>query len=213
MRGFVCAAFVVLSAAVCVCWAVAPEPAVVPQPGMWTVETKFTHPQQIFLRAGPDNKPMRFWYSIITLTNNTGREVDFYPKCELMTDTFEITPAGKSVLPSVFEGIKSRHQSAYPFLESLEQTGNKILRGEDNTKDIAAIWPDFDSKAKTIKLFITGLSNETAMVDHPIAKDKDGSPLKVFLRKTLELTYALEGDPAMRSDANLVYKAKRWVMR
>jgi len=213
MRGFVCGALVVLSAAVCVCWAVAPEPAVVHQPGLWTVETRFTHPQQIFLRAGPDNKPMRFWYSIITLTNNTGREVDFYPKCELMTDTFEITPAGKSILPNVFEAIKSRHQSIYPFLASLEQTGNRILRGEDNTKDIAVIWPDFDSKAKTIKLFITGLSNETAMVDHPIAKDKDGSPLKVFLRKTLELTYALEGDPAQRSDANLVYKAKRWVMR
>ena len=213
MRGFVCAVLVVVSAGICVCWAVAPEPAATPRPGQWTVDTRFTHPQQILVRVGPDDTPQRFWYSIITLTNNANREVDFYPKCELMTDTFEITAAGKTVTPSVFAAIKNRHNSVYPFLESLEQTSSKILRGEDNTKDIAVIWPDFDAQAKQIKLFITGLSNESAMVDHPVAKDKDGNPLKVFLRKTLELTYDLQSDPAMRTDANLVYKAKRWVMR
>ena len=213
MRGFACATFVVLTAAVCVSWAAAPTPAIVPRPGQWTIDTKFTHPQQIFLRTGPDNKAKRFWYSLITVTNKTGREVDFYPKCELKTDTFQIIPAGKTVAPTVFESIKRRHQAIYPFLESLAKTGNKILRGEDNTKDIAVVWPDFDAKAKEIKVFITGLSNETAAVDHPIAKDKDGKPLKIFLRKTLELTYALESESTLRSDANLVYKAKRWVMR
>lgn len=213
MRGFACIVFALLSVAVCVCWAAAPEPAIVPRPGQWTVNTKFTHPQQILLRTAPENKPKRFWYSLITITNNTGRDVDFYPKCDLMTNTFEITPAGKGVTPAVFQNIKKRYQSTYPFLESLQSAGNKILQGEDNTKDIAVIWPDFDAKATIIKLFITGLSNETAAVNHPIAKDKDGSPLKVYLRKTLELTYALEGDPALRSGANLVYKAKRWIMR
>jgi len=65
-----------------------------------------------------------------------------------MTDTFEITPAGKGTPASVFEQIKKRHQRKFPFLESLENAGNKILQGEDNTKDIAIIWPDFDAKAK-----------------------------------------------------------------
>lgn len=213
MKAFAYSAFIVVAVATCVSWAVAPIPAVVPGPGQWTIDTEFTHPQQIILRTAPDNKPKRFWYSLITLTNMTGRKADFYPKCDLKTDTFQILPAGKSVPPDVFGSIKNRHQAAYPFLESLAKTDNKILQGQDNTKDIAVIWPDFDAKAKKIKIFITGLSNETASVNHPIAKDKDGNPLKIFLRKTLELTYTLESDSAQRSDANLIYKSKRWIMR
>ncbi|MHC4740560.1 MAG: hypothetical protein ACYS8Z_01535 [Planctomycetota bacterium] len=213
MKAFAFSVLIVLSAGACVSWAVAPTPAIVPGPDHWTIDTKFTHPQQIFLRTGPDNKPRRFWYTIVTLTNKTGQEADFYHKCELKTDTFQIIPAGKFVGPDVFQKIKSRHQAKYPFLESLSQTTYKILQGEDNTKDIAVIWPDFDSKAKKIKIYITGLSNETAIVNHPIAKDKDGQPVVVFLRKTLELTYELQSDSAKRSDANLIYKSKRWVMR
>jgi len=191
----------------------APEPAIVPAAGQWTVDVTFIHPQQIVLLRSSDNQPMRFWYTIITLTNNTGNDVGFYPRCDLMTDTFQIIAAGKSVTAAVFGQIKRRHKSRYPFLELLGKAGNKILQGEDNTKDIAVVWPDFDAQAKNIKVFITGLSNETAVVEHPVAKDEAGKPLKVFLRKTLELSYALRGDPALRSDASLAYKGKRWIMR
>lgn len=150
---------------------------------------------------------------IITLTNRTGREVDFYHKCELMTDSFKITPAGKNVPREVFDQIKTRYQRKYPFLELLERTSSQVLQGTDNTKDIVIIWPDFDLEAKNIKFFITGLSNETIAIDHPVAKDKSGNPAKVYLRKTLELSYAIGGDPQFRSDAILIGKGKRWVMR
>lgn len=196
----------------CVCLA-APEPAIVPAPGQWTVDMKFTHPQQIVMPTRVENQPTRFWYVIITLTNNTDNDVGFYPKCDLMTDTFRITPANKAVTPAVFQQIKKRHRSRYPFLESLAKAGNRILQGEDNTKDIAIIWPDFDVQAKNIKVFIAGLSNETVAIDHPVAKDQNGLPRKVFLRKTLELSYAFKGDPTLRSGAGLAYKGKRWIMR
>ena len=212
MKNLVYGTFTVLTVAAWVCLA-APEPAVVPRPGQWTVDTTFTHPQQISLRMGSDEQLRCFWYVLLTLTNKTNQDVDFYPKCDLMTDNFQIVPAGKGVTSAVFEQIKRRHQSKYPFLEPLEKVGNKILQGEDNTKDIAIIWPDFDSKAKGIKVFISGLSNETVAINHPIAKEKTGKPVKVYLRKTLELSYALTGDPAMRSDANLGYTGKRWIMR
>jgi hypothetical protein len=196
----------------CVCLA-APEPAIVPAPGQWTVDVEFTHPQQIVLRRSSDNQPVRFWYTILTLTNNTGKDVGFYPKCDLLTDTFQIVPAGKSVNPVVFERIRKRHAKRYPFLEPLAKAGNKILQGEDNAKDIAIIWPDFDLEAKNIKIFITGLSNETAVVNHPVAKDETGKPVKAYLRKTLELNYSLKGDPSLRSSVNLTYKGKTWIMR
>jgi hypothetical protein len=174
---------------------------------------EFTHPQRITLPRGSDKKPLQFWYTIITLTNNTGNDVDFYPKCDLMTDSFQIIPAGKFVSSMLFDQIKRRHRSKYPFLEPLDNAGAKILQGEDNTKDIAVIWPDFDTQAKSLRLFITGLSNETAAVDHPVSKDQRGEPLKVFLRKTLELSYSLRGDQALRANASFAYQGKRWIMR
>ena len=213
MKSFV---YGTLGISVIIAWVclAAPEPAIVPGPGQWTVDTEFTHLQQIVLQRSASNQPRRFWYTIITLTNNTGNDVSFYPKCELMTDTFRIIPAGKDTGPAVFEQIKKRHRSKYPFLEPLDKADTKILQGEDNTEDMAIIWPDFDVQAKNIRIFITGLSNETVAIDHPVARDETtGKPLKVFLRKTLELTYAFRGDPALRSDASLAYEGKRWIMR
>lgn len=191
----------------------APKPAIVPVPGQWTLDMEFTHPMEVTLPLGSDKKPLKFWYSIITLTNNTGNDVDFYPKCDLMTDSFQIIPAGKFVSSALFDQIKKRHKSRYPFLEPLNQSGTKILQGQDNVRDIVVIWPDFNAQAKSIKLFITGLSNETATVNHPILKEETGEPLQVFLRKTLELSYSLRGDQALRTNASFVYQGKRWIMR
>ncbi len=212
MKRFFCGIAAIFAIGACVCLA-APEPAIVPAPGLWTVNIEFTHPQLVVLPKSLDNHPTRFWYTIITLTNNTGYDVDFYPRCDLMTDSFQVIAAGKFVSPSIFDQIKTRHRSRYPFLEPLHKAGNKILEGMDNTKDIAVIWPDFDTQAKNIKLFITGLSNETVAVNHPVSKDKNGEPVKIFLRKTLELNYALRSDAALRSNASLAYKGKRWIMR
>jgi hypothetical protein len=212
MKSFVYGTFAILVVMACICSA-APEPAIVQGAGDWTVDITFEHPQQIMLKLSGDEKLRRFWYTLITLTNKTNRDVDFYPKCELMTDTFQITPAGKGVSAAVFAQIKRRHQGKYPFLESLEETSNKILQGKDNTKDVAVIWSDFDAPAKNIKIFIAGLSNETVVIDHPVDKDERGSPVKVYLRKTLELSYGISGDPALRSSAKLTYNGRRWVMR
>ncbi len=212
MKGLFYCILAVLALAACFC-AGAPEPVVVQGPGLWTANVVFTHPQQLVLRSAADNKPIRFWYGLVTINNDTGQDVGFYPKCDLMTDTFEILPAGRGVSGMVFEQIKRRHQVRFPLLEWLEQTDSKLLEGEDNAKDIAIIWPDFDGRAKGIKIFISGLSNETAAIDHPVARDDTGKPVKVFLRKTLELSYDVKGDPATRSDADIVFKGKRWVMR
>jgi hypothetical protein len=208
-RYLACGIFLAVTANLCLA---APEPAIVQRPGLWTVEVKFTQPEQIVLPQGA-NGPARYWYMILTVTNRTGQDVDFYPRSELMTDTFQIVPAGVGIPPIVFEMIKQRHRDRYPFLEPMTAVENRILQGEDNAKDIAVIWPDFDLRATAFKVFITGLSNETAAIDHPVAVNSDGQPVQVFLRKTLELDYAFRGDPTMRNLAQVVYKDKSWVMR
>ncbi len=200
----------ILAVAANVCLA-APEPAVVQRPGQWTVEVKFEQPEQVVLPGGGGSS--RYWYMILTVTNRTGNDVDFYPRCELMSDTFQIVPAGVNVPASVFAKIKQRHQDRYPFLEPLGGVQNRILQGEDNAKDIAVIWRDFDRGATGFKVFVTGLSNETVSIDHPIAVGNDGQPLKIFLRKTLALDYTFRGDPAMRASAQVVYEGTSWIMR
>jgi hypothetical protein len=211
MKSVIYGTFVVFAAMAFVCVA-APEPAIIPGPRDWTMEVTFEHPQQIMVQMEKGG-PRRFWYTIVTLTNQSGQDVDFYPTCDLMTDTFHIIPANKHTPEGVFEQIKGRHQRKYPFLEPLEKADNKMLEGEDNAKDIAVIWPDFDQQVKNIKVFISGLSNETAVVEHPVSKDEAGEPIKVYLRKTLEISYSMSGDPALRSYVKVTYRGKRWVMR
>ena len=190
-----------------------PEPAIVPNQSQWTLDTKFTHPEQMIVGYTSDNKPIRYWYIIVTITNNTRQDVDFYPRCELVTDTFQVIPAGKSVGTIVFDKIKQRHKNQYPFLELLDTSGDKFLQGEDNTRDIAIIWPDFDHNANNISIFITGLSNEIFVLKHPVKKQQNSEPKNVYLRKTLEIQYEVQGTPALVNGATLEYKSKSWVMR
>jgi|WetSurMetagenome_2_1015567.scaffolds.fasta_scaffold84799_2 hypothetical protein len=192
----------------------APEPALVPGLDVWTLNTEFSPtPLQITLKGTDNNKFVRFWYIIVTITNKTDNDVDLHISSDLMTDIFDIIPAGKNIPSMVFNEIKKRHKLKYPFLELYGRTDNVILQGEDNTKDIAIIWPDFDKKTRKITIFISGLSNETSVVEHPLLKDETGKPIKIYLRKTLELTYALKGDLASGTNIGLSFLSKRWIMR
>ncbi len=191
----------------------APKPAIIAGPEEWTLDVKYENLAQVAVHFKGEKQPRRYWYIIMTLYNKTGHDVDFYPKCDLMTDTFQIVPAGKETPGVVFEKIKKLYQTKYPFLEPLEITSDKVLEGEDNIKDIVIIWPDFDPMAKEVHLFITGLSNETAVVYQPAIKDDSGKPKEFFLRKTLELNYKVGGDPIYRGDTKVTFENKRWIMR
>ena len=128
-----------------------PSPAVEQKINEWTLKTTYTQPEQIMLQTTPGKEPQRFWYIILTITNETSLEdVPFFPVCQLLTDTFEVIPADKKVPSVVFEVIKRKHQGSYPFLESLDFKDHRVFRGKDNTRDFAIIWPDFDPKAKEI---------------------------------------------------------------
>ncbi len=188
----------------------APKPAIVQGPLLWTADATFEHLQQIVYQPSEQSKPRRFWYLILTVNNNTGKDIEFYPQCDLMTESFEILPAGKRVPQEIFEIVATLYRDKYPLLVSLAAADNRILQGEDNARDMALIWSDFDSGAKNVKLFITGLSNETAVVNPPGTGD---TSQRVYLRKTLELRYHLKGDAAWRSNSDIVYRGHQWVMR
>jgi len=178
--------------------------------GAWTLDVVFEQPRAITLRLPGDTEDTRYWYIIVSLTNKTGKDVGFYPDCELMTDTYQITRAGVGVRNEVYERIKELYRDRYPFLESLEKAIGQLPQGADYTKDVVIVWRDFDKDARSVKFFIAGLSNDTEAVQKPGTGGDEG---KVLLRKTLELSYSITGEPAMRTEENLVYKGKKWVMR
>jgi len=192
----------------------APKPAVVQRNGQWTVDVRYSQPMQITVRLAGQQQPQRFWYTILTLTNNTiQEEIPLYLDCQIVTDTFKTVPAGKGVRKEVFDQIKAKHQGQYPFLESMDYKDNQLRKGADNTRDIVIIWPEFDPAAKQVSLFIAGLSNETATVKHPVAKDTQGKPAEVYLQKTLQLLYSNTTDSVLRSQAVLNPVRQDWVMR
>ncbi len=197
-------------------WAVsAPKPVLSPKPGQWTLDVQYSQPHQISLRLAGNAQPQRYWYVVVTLTNTSSadKEIPFYPACELVTDNFQTVSADKSVPKAVFEQIRIKHQGQYPFLESLDFSDRTLRFGQDNRRDIVVIWPDFDSKARQISLYLAGLSNETAVIPHPLLKDEQNNPKQIYLQKTLQLTYALGTDPALRSQAGLTFVEQNWVMR
>ncbi len=191
-----------------------PRPAGVPGEGRWTVTISYEHPEQISITLPGGQGTRSFWYMIVSLTNETPEEeVSFYPKFELVTDTFEVIPSGIGVPEGLFERVKGKHQGRYPFLESMDFTDHRIRRGADNTRDFAVFWTDFDPKAKSIQFYLAGLSNETTAIDHPIQVDEAGRPIPVYLQKTLQLNYSIGADPQLRRGATLRYEGQDWVMR
>ncbi len=190
-----------------------PKPTLIPKPGLLTLDVRFEKPRQIKLKLEGDEQPTRFWYMILTLTNKSGSEVPFYPSAYLVTDTFQVINAGTPVSDILFEKISRIHEGGYPFLQSIDKTDRRILQGEDNAVDVLVIWPDFGFRAKNISFMIEGLGNETAVVLHPTEKDENGNPVRIFLRKTLELNYNVPGDSRLREDIQPVFNFKRWVMR
>ena len=214
MKTHVCILFLAVLLSVTWHCQAAPMPAIVPGASLWTLETVYTTPGQIMVKVPGQRKPQRFWYVILTMTNRFVRDVPFYPQCDLMTETFNLTQAYRDTKGVVSKKIKKRHKKKYPFLESLEFADNRVLRGEDNARDMVIIWPDFDLEAKNISLFISSLSNETVVIDHPRnVRDENGKVKKIFLRKTLQLDYSITGDKTLRSKSGLVFKGQHWVMR
>jgi hypothetical protein len=185
------------------------DPAVVQKSATGTLDIRFENPSRLLLTG---TVPQRYWYTYFTLTNKSGKDVEFYPIAELVTDTLQVVPAMKGTPAVLFAKIKNRHQAKYPFLQLLEDTGDKILQGQDNAVDVVVIWPDFDPNAKNVSIFITGLSNETVAIDHPVDRTRTAI-LKVYLRKTLQLNYSIAGDPKFRGEQKLKFESKTWVMR
>jgi hypothetical protein len=190
-----------------------PRPSALPEKGRWTLDITYEHPVLIQVPDASSGQPKRFWYMIFSVANlSSEEEVPFYPKFELVTDTFQVLQAGIGETFGLFDLVRARHQGQYPFLESLDFDDHRILKGKDNRRDFVVFWPDFDLRAKQVRFYLGGLSNETAAVEHPTRKE-GGRAVQVYLQKTLQLMYSIGADPELRGQASLRFEGQDWVMR
>lgn len=196
-----------------------PKPLTVQPRGLWQLEIELHGtPKPIEVVLPGQDEPTRFWYQIYTLTNNTGKDVYFYPQFDLFTDTFKLYHVGEKARKPVFNVIQKLYTDKFPLLESQKHVTGRILQGRDNARDSVAIFEDFDPKATKVKIFIAGLSNEVVAVPYPVETVFDPvlqqkKPKEFLLRKTLMLQYQVPGDRFNPQNKVMLFRDKHWLMR
>jgi len=183
-----------------------PEPSRVPV--SWELDFKYGNMERAYVTI--DGKQQTYWFMRYTVTNNSGRDVLFTPNFELVADTGTALTAfkeadGKHNIPNtVYEKIKSAYKNT--FLQSPNSIYGKLLQGEDNAKDGVIIFPELDPDARDFRLFVTGLSGETAEVKNPLTN------APVILQKSLEVDFKIPGQ-AVGITPQTKVTAVKWVMK
>ena len=197
-----------------------PQPALVPP--SWELDFEYRDPQRIVLRLPGQEKEHTYWYTIFTVTNNTGQDVELIPTFELLTDTLQTLENNIGVPTGVFAAIKRRHARLYPLLSNPMKAFGRLLQGDDNAKDCVAIWPQFDLEASKFAVYVGGLSGEQRNIINPawLLKEQNKElpnvkdvPQFFNLQKTLRIDYKLPGDRRTRETVNPGRSGQSWVMR
>ena len=185
--------------------------------GSWQLDFRFHDLQRIDVRLPGDRHATSYWYMLYTVTNNTGRDVEFYPTFELVTDTMQVVTAGDEISPSVYDAIRGRHKKMYPFFRTPIDASGKVLQGADNARTSVAVFHDFDANASSLKVFVAGLSGEIERLGNPVYDENQPESAQnrrfFTLRKTLAIGYDLPGDPQTRRSAEPMRRGWDWVMR
>lgn len=195
--------------------AATPEPAIAPV--SWELNFKYQDPQKVAVKLPGDKEPAAYWYMLYSVENPSDREVEFYPRFEIVTDRLEVITHEIRVSPEAFKAVQRR--SGDPLLLPPEQVIGKILRGKDRARRSVAIWRDMDPKTRSFTVYVSGLSGETKRVKNPVfdpeKPENDKNRRYFVLRKTLAIPYRLPGGDSARDTAQpeRVLGEEKWIMR
>ncbi len=195
------------------------SPTATPAPvsSKWQLDVAFHDPQRISVTLPGESTPRTYWYFLYRVTNNTGKDIPFFPSVALVTDSLKSVVAGDGIHPAVYDAIARRHEKEYPFFFTPAKVTGILLQGESNSRTTAAVFEDFDPAANEFVIYASGFSGELKRVTNPaFAPDKpesDDNPPYFLLRRTLAVTYRLPGDEQTRPHATPVRLKREWVMR
>lgn len=183
----------------------------------WQLDVTFVDPQRISVMFPGSVEPRTYWYMLVTVENNTGREVDFLPTISIVTNDLRVVQAGDNIHPTVYDYIRARHEKEYPFLATPMKVTGKLLQGSTNARTFAAVFEDFGTTSAEFTVYATGFSGEIQRVANPVYSasrgDSPQNPQFFILRRTLAITYRLPGDEQTRKTAVPVRLRREWVMR
>jgi len=183
----------------------------------WQLDFEFYDPQRITVPLAGEAAPATYWYLFYKVTNNTGRDVEFFPSFRLVTDTLDVVVGGEQIGTQVYDAIAARHDTETAFFAPPSKVTGPLLQGEENARVSAAVFRMFDLEASGFSIYVSGLSGDVERVTNPAASPapRGGSaePEAFILRRTLALHYDLPGDPVTRAEATAVRRNREWVMR
>ncbi|MCB9849521.1 MAG: hypothetical protein H6817_02315 [Phycisphaerales bacterium] len=183
----------------------------------WELDFEFHDLQRIELQLPGDSRPTTYWYLLYTVTNNSGKDVDFYPSFELVTSSLQVVTAGDHISPRVNDAIAARHIKLFPFFRDPTKVAGRLLQGPDNARTSAAVFRNFDPDANALQVFVSGLSGEIVSVPNPVfdpESPESQQNVRFFpLRKTFVITYDLPGDVRTRRESPAIRTGTEWVMR
>lgn len=196
---------------------VAAAPVAGPRPRTWQLDVRFHDPQRISVHVAGDERPTEYWYFLYEVTNNTGRDVEFYPSFEIVTNRLEVIEAGDWVHPKAYDAIFARHVKEFPFLARPTEVTGRLLQGEANARASVAVFRMFDARASGFTVYGSGFSGDIERLRVPESIDAAGDagpqPPSFLLRRTLAIRYQLPGDARTRGDAKPIRRGRQWVMR
>lgn len=182
----------------------APQPSQFPT--KWQLDFKHGSAKRIVV--GSD----AYWYLAYTVINNTGREQIWAPDFEMLTNDGKVVKSDHLIPGGVFDRIKIQERSR--FMVPVNKVSGTLHQGEDQAKDGVAIWREPMPRMGEFQIFVQNLSGEAVKLtddnDKEI-KDTDGNP--IFVRKTLQLNYAVYGDEYYPQRHDVHDLGETWVMR
>ena len=151
-----------------------------------------------------------YWYLVYDVVNMTGQDRTWAPAMTLFTDRGELRRDGDGVSRSVHRAIMEHVGD--PLLEPKVAIIGTLRQGVGHARRGMAIWPAGDRGVNELRIFVEGISPETATVEHPVT----GQP--ITLRKNLYLHYLIPGDASTRGDRPIaIHPAyageEHWVLR
>ncbi|NOX59481.1 MAG: hypothetical protein GXP29_11580 [Planctomycetes bacterium] len=183
----------------------------------WQLDIEFHDLRRISVTLPGDPQPSAYWYMLYTVTNNTGKEVEFYPTFDLVTSTLQVSAAGQDVSPTVYTMLQERYRKLHPFFRDPIGIRGRLLQGEDHALTSVAVFREFDQKADSVTVYFAGLSGEIAKAVNPMfdPKKPESSDNQRFfpLRKTLAISYDIPGDEVTRATATPIRRLREWIMR
>jgi hypothetical protein len=190
-----------------------------PYPTTWELTFDYKTPTRIVVNIPGTASPKAYWYMPYTITNDGEETQTFIPQFEILTSDGKVHRALNNVPVVVFNTIKNRERNK--LMVAPTKVSGEIRPGVDEAKDSVAVWEEPSKDMDTFKIFVGGLSGEFVEL-----KDDKGNVLKdakgeaLILRKTLQLTYHLNGDDVYpgedvvnEGEGRIGNNPKVWVMR